>query len=311
MKLSYFYLLLVLVLTVTLSCDRTLSKKLTYIDQDRPNQQPKLFAVNFISQKNESEFGSIFSAKGDECYFAADVEGRSEIRYTKLEDGQWSQPKKVISHKKYSYNDPFLSVDERQLFYISEMPRNANDSIKDYDIWYSNKIGNGWSEPINAGEAINTDNDEYYISFTSAATMYFASNRDKAAKRKHDFDIYRSTCIDGKFQPPVKLGDAINSKAYEADVFVSPDESYLIYCSARRSGLGKGDLYISFKDDNGNWTTSISMGETINTANHELCPFVTKDGKYFFYTSNQDIYWVSTSIIEVLKKKSFKQNGQD
>ncbi|NAY93099.1 hypothetical protein GTQ34_14365 [Muricauda sp. JGD-17] len=29
-----------------------------------------------------------------------------------------------------------------------------------------------------------------------------------------------------------------------------------------------------------------------------ICPFVSMDGKYLFYTSNQDIYWVDASIIE-------------
>jgi topoisomerase IA-like protein len=44
------------------------------------------------------------------------------------------------------------------------------------------------------------------------------------------------------------------------------------------------------------------MGKEINTENYEYCPFVTKDGKYLFYTSNQDIYWVSIEIINKIKK---------
>jgi len=44
--------------------------------------------------------------------------------------------------------------------------------------------------------------------------------------------------------------------------------------------------------------------EPINTKNHELCPYVTSDGKYLFYTSNEDIYWVSTKIISQIKEKS-------
>jgi hypothetical protein len=46
------------------------------------------------------------------------------------------------------------------------------------------------------------------------------------------------------------------------------------------------------------------MGDKINTKNHELCPFVSKDGKYLFYTSNQDIYWVSAEIINEIKDKT-------
>ena len=105
----------------------------------------------------------------------------------------------------------------------------------------------------------------------------------------------------GVFLSPEILPKEINTDRYEADVFVAPDESYLIFCAIRRDGLGRGDLYISFKDENGNWTQAKNMGTAINSENHELCPFVSRDGKYFFYTSNQDIYWVSTEIFEGYK----------
>ena len=83
--------------------------------------------------------------------------------------------------------------------------------------------------------------------------------------------------------------------------FIAPDESYMIYCSIRKDGLGKGDLYISFKDNKGDWSEAVNMGNSINTENHELCPFVSADGKYLFYTSNGDIYWVSTKILNGYK----------
>ena len=97
------------------------------------------------------------------------------------------------------------------------------------------------------------------------------------------------------------LGEAINTEAYEADVFITPDESYMIFCSIRENGFGRGDLYISFNAESGQWKPAINMGYPINTPHYEYCPFVTKDGKYLFYTSQQDIYWVSTEIIEQLK----------
>jgi hypothetical protein len=43
------------------------------------------------------------------------------------------------------------------------------------------------------------------------------------------------------------------------------------------------------------------MGSIVNTKGHELCPFVTNDGKYLFYTSRQDIYWISTQIFNKFK----------
>lgn len=41
--------------------------------------------------------------------------------------------------------------------------------------------------------------------------------------------------------------------------------------------------------------------DIINTNAHEFCLFVLADGKYFFYTGNQDIYWVDVGIINNLK----------
>ncbi len=43
------------------------------------------------------------------------------------------------------------------------------------------------------------------------------------------------------------------------------------------------------------------MGPAINTDGHELCPFVSRDGKYLFFTRDGDIYWVSAAIIDRLR----------
>ncbi|PCJ82509.1 MAG: hypothetical protein COA49_00120 [Bacteroidetes bacterium] len=284
-----------------IGCNAQNTNKL-YIETIKPDTIPKVFAPNFISKRDVSEFGSVFSKNGKEFYFGVNNNNKSEIRYSQLKNGTWTTPVALITHKEYGYNDPFLSSSENKLFYISNMPRNERDTIQDHDIWYSKKINGKWSKPINAGENINSDKNEYYMSFTSNDKMYFSSNKNAEVNRDHDFDIYASVFENGEFQKPIRMSDSINSRRYEADVFIAPDESYMIYCAALKDGYGKGDLYISFKDENsGVWSKSQNMGPSINTEKHELCPFVTWDGEYFFYTSNEDIYWVSSKIIENYK----------
>ncbi|MDC8003858.1 ankyrin repeat domain-containing protein [Aureisphaera galaxeae] len=280
---------------------RKFEMKGEYMGQEVPETTPKMFAPNFISTE-EQEFGSVFNTEGTEFYFGVDVGGRNEIRFSKMVANQWTKPVTIITHERYSYNDPFLSNDENRLYFISKRALDGKGKIKDVDIWYVERTNNGWSEPINAGLNINTEGNEYYISFTKDGTMYFSSNgHAEEQKEEPDYDIYYSKLIDGKFQKPVVLGDSINTEDYEADVFISPDESYMIFCSTRDNGFGRGDLYISFKNANNTWSRAVNMGEEINTEHYEYCPFVTKDGKYLFYTSNQDIYWVSTAIIEKLR----------
>ncbi len=269
-----------------------------FMAENPSESQSKMFAPNFISTE-EQEFGSTFNDAGTEFFYAVDVNGKYEIRTSVFQDGFWSKPKVILSHEVYGYNDPILTPDESQLYFISNRALDGISDKKDIDIWYVNRTNDGWSTPINAGSNINSSDNEYYISFTHEGTMYFSSNINAPDDRKNnDYDIYAAQFINGEYQKPKRLSDAINTQGYEADVFVSPYESYLIFCSTRDSGFGKGDLFISFKKTDGNWTEAKNMGKEINTENYEYCPFVTGDGKHLLFTSNQDIYWISTALFQ-------------
>ena len=272
--------------------------KLRYLGQTAPSTTPELFALNIISKPDRHEFGCTFSADGKELFFGVDNEGIMEIYHTKLENGAWSASEKLFKRDTFSNNDPMLSPDENKLFFISNRPLEPSQTKKDIDIWYIERTEKEWSNPINLGTPVNNELDQYYASFTANETLYFASKSTAKEAPRYAFDIYRSELENGKYAVPQKLPTEINTNRYEADVFVAPDESYLIFCAIRKDGYGKGDLYISFKDGDGKWTPSKNMGPAINTENHELCPFVSKDGKYLFFTSNQDIYWVSSEIIK-------------
>jgi hypothetical protein len=277
-----------------------------YLGQTPPDTIPQIFAPGIISLADRYEFGSTFSKDGTELYFGVDQNfdlhqaGRIETWSTALVDGKWEKPEVLLSHPDFTHNDPMLSPDESKLYFISSRPLEGNEA-KDIDIWYVERIENGWSSPKNVGSPINSTSNEYYVSFAEDGALYFSSNANASDKYPTDFDIYKSDWENGVFQKPVRLPKTINTLAYEGDAYVAPDESFIIFCATRRSGYGRGDLYISFKDESGNWTKSRNMGSTINDENHQLCPFVTHDGKYFFYTSNKEIYWVSTDIFKSLR----------
>ena len=298
MRLIIYYFFWFLLIP-QISYSQKVDDHLKYLGQKPPSLNPELFAPGLISKKGEYEFGSVFNRDATEFLYGVAINGKEEIRYSKLVGKKWSKPKVILIHNQYGYNDPFLSPDENRLYFISRRALDGLGKSKDYDIWYVERNNNQWSDPINAGPNINSNGNEYYVSFTNDGTMYFSSN-----KKGSNFDIYASKYVKGEFQKAIQLSDSINTLAYEADVFIAPDESYIIFCATRKGGLGRGDLYISFKNTDGTWSKSVNMGDHINTKNHELCPFVSKDGKYLFYTSNQDIYWVSADILENYKKKS-------
>ncbi|WP_291723345.1 hypothetical protein [Bernardetia sp.] len=279
------------------------SDSLSYLGQKPPSEMPEIFAPNLISKLDRYEFGCTFSRDGKAMFFGVDNNGTMEIYSTHLENGSWTAQEKLFGNDTISYNDPMLSPDDKKLFFISNKPISTSEAKKDIDIWFVERTKKGWSEPKNIGMPINSSRNEYFVSFTNEGTIYFASKDSTENAPQYAYDIYSSELKNGQYTTPKKLPSTINTNRYEADVFVAPDESYLIFCAIHRDGLGRGDLYISFKNESGKWSEAVNMGDTINSENHELCPFVSKDGKYFFYTSNEDIYWVDANILEKYKKK--------
>lgn len=123
-------------------------------------------------------------------------------------------------------------------------------------------------------------------------------------------NIYRSKLVDGKYTRVEKLDTKINTKYNDLDAFVAPDESYMIFCSDRPGGYGKSDFYISFGTNGDSWTEPVNMGNKINSSAAEWIPYVTPDGKYFFFTSNKsgnrEIYWVDAGIINTYMPEKIK-----
>jgi hypothetical protein len=260
-----------------------------------------VFAPGNISLPDRAEFGSIYSKNGKEFYYAIEVDDKAEIRVMKFENNKWSEPVQLLVHNTYSYNDPFLTPDEKRLFFISNQPMNGEGPKKDFDIWYIERNGTQWSKPINAGPKINSPKNEYYTSFTKTGAIYFSSNIN-GAEGTEDYDIYTCRYTNGEFQTAERLGPAVNTTGYEADVYVDPNETYLIYCSNRPGTFGRGDLFISYKNADGSWTPSKNMGKEVNEERTEYCPFVTPDGKYLLFTAKGDIRWIDAGIIEKLRK---------
>ncbi len=100
------------------------------------------------------------------------------------------------------------------------------------------------------------------------------------------------------------LGNGINSAYSEWNSYIAPDEDYYIFSSMRVTN-DRGELLISYKQSNGQWSTPVNMGDTINSDTQEKYPVVTPDGKYMFFVRSwvdrDEIYWLSSRIIEDLR----------
>lgn len=280
-----------------------------YFGSKLPGNTAEPFAPAFFAKAGRAgRFGMAISDDGHECYYAAAFKigekFHEEIRFTRFENGAWKKEQSLLSDEKYKCVDPHLSPDQSRLYFIYTKPAVSEGAPERpvFDIWYVNREEDGWGEPVNVGAPVSSMNaEEYYISLTTEGTLYFGSNR----ANNRNFDLYSASLnSNGSYSSPKLLKGEVNTKNYEADVFVAPDESYIIFCSnGRKGGLGRGDLYISFRNSDGTWPEAINMGERVNTEQQEFAPSVSRDGKYLFFSRSGNIHWVDSSVIEELRPK--------
>ncbi len=326
-------ILYIFILVVFVSCIKQIEEsnqkelKGDYLGQVLPVDSALVFAEGIVSNQFNVRDAS-FSQDGNEFYYSIRGAAFHSIVCVKRIDGVWKQPEVALFSGKYSDIEPCFSPDGRKLYFVSNRPIAGDGEPKDYDIWYVEKETENWSEPTNIGLPINTDKDEFYPSFTKNGDIYYCANYENGIGGE---DLYYSELKDGVYQNPINLGDSVNSIRDEFNSFVSPDGNYIIFTSMGwGTGIGGGDLWISFKNENNKWKKPINMGETVNTEFFEYCPSLSPDGKYFFFTSNrsgskkyssvkidfkhiikelnsttngsQNIYWIKTDFINNLKK---------
>ncbi|MEM7417381.1 MAG: hypothetical protein AAF389_17955 [Gemmatimonadota bacterium] len=191
-----------------------------------------------------------------------------------------------------------MSADGRRLYFISNRPRDPEATEPaDFDIWYVERDGDGWGPEINVGAPVNSPGNEYFVSLTDDGDVFFASDRAEPDGGFRALDIYEAKWNEVGYQEPVRLDHAVNSPYYDADPFISRDGRTLIFASVRPGGLGRGDLYVSRRGEDGVWSGAESAGSAINTAGHELCPTLTPDGRFLLYTGEQEIRWISMDAV--------------
>lgn len=283
-----------LICLVVLTCCTTRnadSSRLRYPDP-KPDSIALPFLPGIVSRPDSLDFNSAFSPDGKYFYFARSERGKYQIYVTAYNDKQWEPPKLAsFSEEDYSEADPFF-LSDGSLYFISDRPRDEQDSVRDFDIWRIRPLEDGqWSSPENIRE-VNSDSTEYYVSLAPNKNVYFASNR---AGGYGSFDIYVSKFINGKYTTPENLGPSINSAEMEHDPLILNNECALIFTAVSRTGgYGEADLHYSTRESSDQpWSSGLNMGALINTPTYEYCPYLTPDGKYFFFSSEYDVKWTA------------------
>jgi outer membrane protein OmpA-like peptidoglycan-associated protein len=151
------------------------------------------------------------------------------------------------------------------------------------DMMFSTLGNSGWraAEPLSS--LLNTSRHEVPLCFDEKGmllyffrgfTLYSGEMLIDSAGRNDEFAV-TSPAFSGPLQ--VEEGDA-------APFFFN--DTILLFASRRTGGLGGLDLYVSVWRDSA-WTTPQNLGPEINSAYDETTPFLARDGRMLYFSSNR------------------------
>jgi outer membrane protein OmpA-like peptidoglycan-associated protein len=159
--------------------------------------------------------------------------------------------------------------------------------FKDNDLWFSERSGDGYTEPQRYPKNINFKYYHRHASLTADGNhMYFTSEvLDKKTGRFH-LDLYRSSKDEnGEWQKPEALSLPVNSLYNEDSPEISADGSMLFFSSDRPEGMGGYDIYyVNLLQDS---LELIQLREPINSSGQDIYFKLLPEGESAYFSSDR------------------------
>jgi len=274
-----------------------------YLGQPAPGRSRTPFALDIVSAHTFQHGTVAFSPDGNEAFWATGFPvaepgySYGQIVTSRLESGRWTLPRPApFTLPRIGDDVPFFHPDGSRLFFISRRDGGRES------IWWVDRLPGGWSEPRRVEGGPNTKGTHWQFSVAADGSIYFNSSDPGGAGRG---DLYVSRFVNGRYQDPVSVGAPVNTQYDEAAPFIAPDQSYLLFMRGGAPGnAGFLDLFVSFRNADGTWSEPRRLGPQVNTEADEICPIVSPDGRYLFFNSEGDNYWVDAAIVEGMRREA-------
>lgn len=253
-----------------------------------------------------NESTPVFTKDGKTMYFTKNnsvngKRGENENKVTLLKlykavliNGEWTSIQELpFNSDQYSVAHPALSVDEKILFFASDMPGTFGSS----DLFKVNLNADGtFGKPENLGVDINTEGRETFPFISNDNELYFATDGRPGLG---GLDVFVSKINnDGSFDEVQNLGEPINSKQDDFAFIINSKNRNGFFSSNRENGHGLDDVYrfteirkLICEQDLMGTVTDTESNETLSNATlslfNEASQFVAEvvsdqNGNYFF-----------------------------
>lgn len=255
-------------------CDSTLAKA------NLPDTTAQVFLPGIVSSPAQ-EYGLTVTEDWTEIYFTRSEGDKPTIMMVTCADDELHLPVAAPFSGRFIDSHPCLLPGGQWMVFVSRRP--CSGAKQALNPWMVERTESGWSAPKPFGKPV-IDQTVHAPSISSIGTI-FASGIIKLRVNEEGYLPVEELLPDIEGYTPA----------------VAADESYLVFSARRRGGFGGTDLYVVFAASEGRWSEPENLGTGINTEHVEGSPTLSIDGRYLFFSRHEDIWWVSTDVIEKLR----------
>ena len=181
---------------------------------------------------------------------------------------------------------PILSPDGRLYFVRTLFDENKGGKFSGQDIWFAEKQQNSWTNASNDLHSLNSKFNNAVIGVAdSGRTLYL--NGTYSSKPEYQIGVSITQFKNGKWTRPKNLRiKGFNPSNSYMTYYVNGDIGVMLLSFAKNNDPENEDLYVSFLHKGRVWSKPESLGPQINTDQDEFSPFIEKDGKSLFFSSD-------------------------
>ncbi|MFT4739231.1 MAG: hypothetical protein ACI83B_000261 [Sediminicola sp.] len=177
---------------------------------------------------------------------------------------------------------PLLDVMHNRLYFSRILhPENKGGKYSGSDIWYLDMTV---KEAIPRKEAVDNLNDKknnFVVGINTTEDILYL-NHPKSAEKGFQF----SKELDNKWGSPETIEIPGLPLIGYRGLYVSPDYQEIIISMEGNDTQGAEDLYISHRNESGDWSKPTNLGVTINTTGREISPFLSNDKRKLYFASD-------------------------
>lgn len=179
---------------------------------------------------------------------------------------------------------PVLSADQEQIVFTG---RHGITMDKDEDIYISYFRNGSWTMPEAIKELCTSFNEGTCTISADGKIMIFTICDNQIRPTLGSCDLFITKRLGDHWSEPQNLGPAVNSSHWDTQPALSPDGRTLYFVSDRPGGIGGHDIWVTYLQEDGQWSQAVNLGPSINTRNDELSPFMHANNRTLFFASDR------------------------